>query len=305
MFRRALTLLLLLALCISARAGVVAGPGIGIGINGNGGAATPTLAATWGLTHRTFHEPCQTSGNFDLSATGNPGYTFFTITALPGASTSPTPSGDVTVGSGTCTIGYQGSGYYSIASAYWTAGTSYVGNAFSPPYYVEVNWTINKSCSNDGVAIWPIIELQSLNGGVLDNPSISYVENDFVENFPNSNDNPSNDANKFYWTCTGVPRVDGSTCTKTANTTINWATVPTGAQTYGVAVLPTTYSFNGNTGGVAQHSYNGTYVSGMNLTFAATGNYSTLNTDPAVIWISGGEDSCLATFGYVDVWQAP
>jgi hypothetical protein len=286
----------------------IAGPASAIP-HGQAYSYVPPLAATWGLTKRTYHQPCTSLASIDTTNSGAAGFPLYVRTAWPNttyggtwATGAPTASSFISVGAGGCLIsgfnsGGSGAAQFSLATAISDGASGYIGFAPKAPYYVEFQWTINYGCANHGASVWPIVWFQGL--GILQGTLSVSVENDIEENFPSANFTPTNDANLHQWTCTGIGVCgDGGT-----SISINWpVSTPTGPQIYGTAVIDTV---TGSGTGYMQYAYNNITQPAMQQTFGTTGNYSNLNTDGMVILINGGQDNCAVTLGYLDVWQQP
>jgi hypothetical protein len=285
-----------------------------------GGPISPAPAAALGYYLRTFHDDFSSLNTIDTNNTLSSEFKWFIKTAWPNAGQNDIGSlswktGSVTnksllsVGAGGLTISnYTGTGYYSIGTmAYNVAAPgSYVGKAFGGGAYFETKWTANNTCNNSGAVLWPLIWM--VDRDFLLGTNNRYTEVDFIQDFPNSNQHPSNDSYLVDWTLSG-----GATVAHNQVSEPVWPAADNTAHIYGLGWNPA--SHNGGTGQLL-HYYDGTLQSSMTVTYSATtgstpaaspsnpnGVIYPLDAQNEVILLSAGSLSCAQVIGYVDVWQ--
>jgi hypothetical protein len=253
----------------------------------------PAIAAANGLSTIVFFDHFLTSNTFDLSKTGNPGYNWYLNNAWPnimnpyggsapliptsGHSTNPA---SISVSNSVVTLSNStGATSELFVQTAQAAGSSYVGQGFTPPMYVE--WSMAFTPSNADASAWPIVWLLAIESLI---GAASLVEVDGYEYYLGQSqimeDHFFNSATTSVLNNGNITGISDSNFHK-----------------YGALWLPA----NGATNGVIKRYLDGAEQTGAALSYATGSNGAASDANHSMLIMSPG-DGIPVSWDYIGVW---
>lgn len=260
--------------------------------------SVPAVASANGLNNLIFYENFQRQSTFDLNKTGNPGYNWYLNTAWPNAYppfggylpvTTGTPCSASNISVAGNTVALENGIPQSQACGFnlqtaQAAGSSYVGQGFVPPMYVQ--WTMQFNQSGADSATWPALWFTPLE--FLTGSASAFVEVDGME---------------WYTTQQTLMAVHHWDMVAQSTSTLNTATVSPGVtddnfHTFAFLWLPA----NGAVNGVVKRYLDGVEQTANDYSYASGSQGAASDTFHNMLIITPG-DNIPVTFGPIQIWN--